>query len=214
MQGVVSKAAFRWQPLDGQQTFTVMSLHINNSFAKKRGIGKKLLLTIRAIMQDEHVNLIAGDFFGTAWRQKSGNNPHPTSTLDEAFADTDFPMPPGPTPLWGPGAIPGEWADVCDFIVPPKSHDSWKVRSHGAFTIHREILGLSQRDQSCHHEVWLHLDFVGDRYAHGSRKNHDRRVHLKQKSCSYPPTKERGRYDDGSDHSLSSLSSAREHMLP
>ena len=65
-------------------------------------------------------------------------------------------------------------------------------------------LGLRQRDQSCHHEVWLHLDFVGDRYAHGSRKNHDHRVHLKDKSWPCPPTKERGRYDDGSDYSLSS----------
>ena len=94
MQGVVSKAAFRLQPRNGQQTF---SLHINNNFAKKRGIGKKLSLTIRSIMQDEHVNLGAGDFNGAAWRQTSGDNRHPTSTLEEAFADTNFPMPPGPT---------------------------------------------------------------------------------------------------------------------
>ena len=123
MHGVVSKAALRRQPRDGQQTFTVMSLHINNNFAKKRGIWKKLLLTICAIVQDEHVNLVAGDFFGRAWRQTSGNNPHPTGTLEEAFADTDFPMPPGPTPLCFSGAIPGEWADVSGFIVPPNSHD-------------------------------------------------------------------------------------------
>ena len=81
MQGVVSKAAFRRQPRCGQQTFTVMSLHINNNFAKKRDIGKKLLLTIRAIMQDEHVDLAACDFNGAAWRQSSGNSFQPTSTL-------------------------------------------------------------------------------------------------------------------------------------
>ena len=79
----------------------------------------------------------------------------------------------------------------------------------------REILGLSQRDQSCHHEVWLHLEFVGDQYAHGSRMNHDNhndyRVLLTERSCPYQG---KGRYDDGSDHSLSSLSSARELMLP
>ena len=97
MQGVVSKAAFCLQPCNGQQTFTVMSLHINSNFAKRRGIGKELLITIRAVMQDEHVNLVAGD--GAAWRQTSGNNPHPTCTFEEAFADTDFPMPPGPPPL-------------------------------------------------------------------------------------------------------------------
>ena len=43
---------------------------------------------------------------------------------------------------------------------------------------------------------------------------HDNRVLLMERSCSYPPTKEKGRYDDGSDHSLSSLSSERELMLP
>ena len=51
LQGVVSRASFRRQPPGGQKFFTVMSLHINNNYAKKRGIGKKLLLTIRAIMQ-------------------------------------------------------------------------------------------------------------------------------------------------------------------
>ena len=35
-QGVVSKAAFRRQPRSGQETFTVMSLHINSNYAKKR----------------------------------------------------------------------------------------------------------------------------------------------------------------------------------
>ena len=217
MQGVVSKAAFRRQPRCGQQTFTVMSLHINNNFAKKRDIGKKLLLTIRAIMQDEHVDLVACDFNGAAWRQLSGNSLQPTSTLRGGICRHGLSKA-GPTPLWGPGAIPGEWTDVCGFIVLPNSHELWKVRLHGAFTMPREILGLSQRDQSCHHEVWLHLEFVGDRYAHGSRMNHDNRhdnrVLLMERSCPYPRTKEKGRYDDGSDHSLSSLSSARELMLP
>ena len=49
-------------------SFTVMSLHINNN-ATKRGIGKQLLLTIPAIMQEEHVDLVAGDFMRAAWRQ-------------------------------------------------------------------------------------------------------------------------------------------------
>ena len=63
IQGVVSRAAFRRQPRSGRKSFTVMSLHINNNYAKKRGIEKKLLLTIRAIMLEEHVDLVAGDFY-------------------------------------------------------------------------------------------------------------------------------------------------------
>ena len=72
-----------------------MSLHINNNNATKRGIGKKLLLTIRAVMLDELVDLVAGDF-RAAWRRDKNNN---ISIIKEAFADSDLPVPPGPTPL-------------------------------------------------------------------------------------------------------------------
>ena len=80
LQGVISKAPYRRQPRSGQKFFKVTSLHI-----RKRGIGKKLLLTNRAKMLEEHVDLVAGDFNGAAWRQSNG--------------PTDFPLPGGPTPL-------------------------------------------------------------------------------------------------------------------
>ena len=68
LQGVISRASFRRQPSSGKSFFTVMSLHINNNYAKKRGIDKKLLLTIRAVMLDEHVDFAAGHFNGAAHR--------------------------------------------------------------------------------------------------------------------------------------------------
>ena len=49
MQGILSCASFRRPPLSGRETFTVLSLHVGNICAKKRGIAKKLILTIRAI---------------------------------------------------------------------------------------------------------------------------------------------------------------------
>ena len=58
LQSVVIRAAFGQQPRSGQK-----NLH-QQQHAKKHGIGKKLLLTIRAIMQEEHVDLVAGDFNG------------------------------------------------------------------------------------------------------------------------------------------------------
>ena len=64
IQGVISRASFRQQPRGGKSSFTVMSLHIKNNYAKKHGIGKKLLLAIRAAMLDEHIDLVAGDFNG------------------------------------------------------------------------------------------------------------------------------------------------------
>ena len=40
LQGVLSRASFRRQPLSGQETFTVLSLHIKNVYTKIRNIGK------------------------------------------------------------------------------------------------------------------------------------------------------------------------------
>ena len=157
LQGVLSRASFRRSPVSGQKYITVLSLHINNIYAKKKGIAKKLILTLRAIMISQEVDLVAGDFNGTAWRYRSKDN---LSTIDEAFTDSTLPTPPGRTPLRGPGSIPDMWADVCGFLKPPGSQRFWKGIKHGAFSIPRKTLGLRPNDQSCHHETWLHLDFV------------------------------------------------------
>ena len=97
MQGVLSRASFRRSPVSGQETFTVMSLHISNIYAKKRGIAKKVILTIRAIMISQQVDVVAGAINGTARRCRSRNN---FSTIDEAFTDCVLPTPPCRTPLW------------------------------------------------------------------------------------------------------------------
>ena len=65
------------------------------NYAKKRSFGKKLLLTVRAVMLEEHVDVVAGDFNGAAWRRQFG-----LGIIEEASADTDLPMPQGSTPLW------------------------------------------------------------------------------------------------------------------
>ena len=96
MQGVLSRASFRRSPVSGQKYSTVLSLHISNIYAKKKGIAKKLILTIRAIMTSQEVDLVAGDFIGTAWRYRSKDN---LNTFDEAFTDCASPTPPGTTPL-------------------------------------------------------------------------------------------------------------------
>ena len=67
------------------------SLHIRNIYAKKKGIARKLILNLRAIMISQEVDLVAGDFNGTAWRCRSREN---LSTIDEAFTDCALPTPP------------------------------------------------------------------------------------------------------------------------
>ena len=90
-----------------------------------------------SIMISQEVDLVAGDFNGTAWRCRRRDN---LSTIDEAFSDCALPTPPGPTPLWGPGSIPNNWADVCGFLKPPGSQRFWRVNKHAAFSIPRKLL--------------------------------------------------------------------------
>ena len=99
----------------------------------KRCTAEKLILTIRAIMIGQQIDVVAGDFNGTAWRCSDRNN---ISTIDETFEDCALPTPPGPTPLWGPGSIPNNWADVCGFRKPPGSDRYWKVRTHAWCVFH------------------------------------------------------------------------------
>ena len=175
-------------------------LFTSHIYAKKRGIAKKLILTICAIMSGHQIDVVAGDFSGTAWRCSNRDN---TSTIDEAFADCALPTPPGPTPLWGPGSMPNNWADVCGFLKPPGSDRCWKARMHGAFPIPRKALGLRPNDQSCHHETWLHLDFVDWCNTQSQHDEHDRRIFLKERpaACSHGHQKRRI-CEVTSDHSL------------
>ena len=89
----------------------MMSLHIHNRYAKKRGIGKNVLLTVRTVMPQEQVNMVAGDFNGAAWRRQSGSDPRPISIIEEAITKTCLPILPGTTPLLGPGGVAGEWSE-------------------------------------------------------------------------------------------------------
>ena len=99
LQAVISRASFRRQPRNGKSFFPTMPLHINNQFAKKRGIGKKLLLKVRTVLL-ESMWMVAGDLNGAAWRRPCGSDRRLTSIIEEAFANTNLPVPPGPTPLW------------------------------------------------------------------------------------------------------------------
>ena len=158
-----------------------MSLHTNNKYAKKRGIRKKLPLTTRAATLDEQLDLVAVDFNGAAWRRTTNaNNVRIIEDCD--FADASWPH----LPLWGPGAVPGTWSDVCGFLKPLDSSERWTVRQHGAFPILHEALGICPTDQSCHLEVWLHME-----------KNAQRRTIAANKRVKAG--------EDASDHSLFSV---------
>ena len=128
-----------------------------------------------------------------------------SETIDEAFADCAMPTPLGPTPLWGSGSIPNNWAGVFGFLKPSVSDCYWKVRMHGEFSIPRKVFGLRPNDQSCHHETWLYLDFVDCGNTRSQHGEHDQQIFLKERLASSDQGAEKRKISDiMSDHSLSS----------
>ena len=203
LQGVLSRASFRRAAASGQTVFTVLSLHIRNIYAKTRGIAKKIIQTIRALMVSQNIDLVAGDFNGTSWRCRSRDN---ISTIDEIFSDCAFlSHAAGPYALVGPGSIPNNWADVCGFLKPPGSDRFWKVNEHGAFFIPRQALGLRSSDQSCHHETWLHLQFVEWSNQWNHQAHYNGNIRLKERPASSGNRAPKRNISEVlSDHSLSS----------
>ena len=74
LQGVLSRASFLRATVSGQKYFAVLSLQISTIYAKKKGFTKKLNHILRVIMISQEVDLVAGDFNGTAWRYRSKDN--------------------------------------------------------------------------------------------------------------------------------------------
>ena len=143
------------------------SRHLPRLFRKDTAQGQSYFTMISLRGND----MVAGDFNGAAWRRQSGNEHRPISTIEEASANTYLPFPPVPAPLWGPGGVPGEWADVCGFIKPPGSEAECHIRMQGAFKIPYDTLGIRCTDQSCHHEAWVHLLCGTRRTGETAREN-------------------------------------------
>ena len=157
---MLPRASFRRQPPSGQKSPTVSSLHIT--------------VTPRnccAGMLAEHADVVAGDLNRAAWRRDNSNS---ISIIEEAFCRLCFADAsslhhhPG-----GPGAVLGMWADVCGFLNHPDSDGRWKIRQHGAFSLPHETLGIRQTDNSCQHDVEVHLDFVERRSVQSHQERHD-----------------------------------------
>ena len=58
-------------------------------------------------------------------------------------------------------------------------------------SIPRKTLGLRPTDQSCHHETWLHLDFVDRRSTQSHHEEPDRRILLKERPVPYKEAQKR-----------------------
>ena len=67
---------------------------------------KNVLFPIRTVACHEQVDMVAGDLHGAAWRKKSVDIQQCDSTIEEAFANANLPIPHGPKPLLGPSGAP------------------------------------------------------------------------------------------------------------
>ena len=73
------------------------------------------------------------------------------------------------------------------------------------FSIPHSTLVLREQDQSCCHEVWMHLALANPRGAYTPHDKDDQRQHLKGRSSPYELNKERSRaHREQSDHSHTS----------
>ena len=88
------------------------------------------------------------------------------SSIEEAFVNRNLPMPPGPTPLWGPGGVPGEWSFVCGFFKPLGSENEWQVRVRGAFTVPFGMIILKGNWLIVYHETTNLTDQIRERGTH------------------------------------------------
>ena len=146
-------------------------------------------------MISQEVDLVAGEFNGTAWRCRSRDN---LSTIDEAFADCALSTPLGPTPLWGPGSVPNNWADVCVFLKPPGSQRFWEGTKHSAFSIPQNA--LETNDQTC----LIHISSIGT--ANGpNQAYYNGNISLKERPAGSTYGTQKTKISEVmSDHSLSS----------
>ena len=142
IQGFTSRASLRQNP--PQWCLSTSTTILPKNAASGRSCS---LLSALWCLKNTWTRLL-GIFNLAAWRRDTSANS--ISIIEEAFVDCALPMPPGPTPLWGPGAVPGGWADVYGFLKPPDSNERWRVRQNGACPVHHEALGIRQTDQSCH----------------------------------------------------------------
>ena len=104
----------------------------------------------------------------------------------------------------GPGSIPNLWADVCGFLKPPDSDQFWKYANMGSLYPARNTR-IRSSDLSCHHETWLHLDFVDWNWSQPRCEESAQRVQLKERPAPYQYGQGKKNISDiMSDHSLSS----------
>ena len=124
-----------------------------------------------------------------------------TSIIEEIFANTNLPVPPG-APLCGDQV-------ECQVTVPMcvVLSSRWTPKMSGKYGVMARspsptALGLKEKDQSCHHEVWMHLAHANPGSDRTAKYKHAWQLHLKERASPYDHNTQRRRtHREQSDHS-------------
>ena len=117
------------------------------------------MCAVGTVMCQEQIDMVAGDFNGAAWRQKSGDDQQRDSTIEEAFANTNLPIP-------RHCGVQETFQENGPTYVDSSSRRIQTVSGRyavTAFEINRDVLGIRPTDQSCHHVARIHLSHANAR---------------------------------------------------
>ena len=99
LEAVVAKARFGRTPKNSKLHVTMISMHCQNTCAKKRSIALTMLLAVRTIMWHEKVDIVSGDYNGASWRCKSRQQQQSTAKLEATLKNANLPVPRSSSPL-------------------------------------------------------------------------------------------------------------------
>ena len=196
LHDVISRTSFRRQSRGDKSFFSTMSLHISNQYSKSEVVEWSFSLSFALwCLTSRWIWLLTTLTrpLGVANTATIENPPILMKELSSTQIYRCHLAPPRCRAQWQHRVTGLKNVDLSS----PWTLVRWQVRLHGAFSIPRDTLGFSPKDQSCRHEGWLHLTFV---------KHHgDDAPWVKHDHQSVGPYKERDEtVEDESDCSLSS----------
>ena len=123
-----------------------MCLHVNSECSKRRDIALDVVLKVRALVVEHHVDLVAVEFKRLVLATPRARQ-HRCACFWQA-----------PSPLWALGEGPKEsgWTAAGSRSLARTMSRSFKT--DGALEHDRTALGLSAVDQTCHFQTCLRLD--------------------------------------------------------
>ena len=156
-------------------------------------------------MIGHQIDLVAGDFNGTAWRCSNRDN---MSTIDEPFADCALPTPPGLHHCGDPDRFQTTGLTSVGSLNPPDSDRYWKVRMHGAFSIPQQNSRPASNRSKLPSRDMAPLGFR--RLAQSHHEEPDRRILLKE----LPAPHHHGQQKRPCDHSHAFVNPTRKPVHP